>query len=180
MKTNLYEQYKKEVVPALQKKLGYKSVMQAPKISKVVLNVGVGRFVKEPSYIDNVERTLTAITGQKPMRSKAKKAISNFKIRQGMEIGVTVTLRGTRMYQFLEKLLKVTFPRTRDFRGISEKSFDTRGNYTMGFKENMAFPEIKATEIDKMHGLQIIINTTAKSREEGQALLAAFGFPLVK
>ena len=180
MKLNLYEQFKKEVVPALQKQLGYKSVMQAPKISKVVLNVGVGRFVKEPHYIDNVEHTLTAITGQKPMRAKAKKAISNFKIRQGMEIGVTVTLRGARMYQFLEKLLKVTFPRTKDFRGISEKSFDRQGNYTIGFKENMAFPEIKGTEIDKIHGLQIIVNTTAKSREEGKALLVAFGFPLVK
>ncbi len=180
MKVNLYEKYKKEVVPALQKELGYKNVMQAPKIKKVILNAGIGRFIKEPRFIDNVENTLSKITGQKPMRTKAKKSISNFKIREGMEIGVAVTLRGARMYQFLDKLVSITLPRVRDFRGLSEKSFDKNGNYTIGFKENMAFPEIKAEEIEKIHGLQIIINTNAKNKAEGKALLIHMGFPFVK
>jgi len=180
MKVNLYEKYKKEVVPALQKELGFKNIMQVPKIKKVVLNAGIGRFVKEPRYIDNVENTLSKITGQKPMRTKAKKAISNFKIREGMEIGVAVTLRGARMYQFLDKLVSLTLPRVRDFRGLSEKSFDRNGNYTIGFKENLAFPEIKAEELEKIHGMQIIINTSAKNKVEGKALLIHMGFPFVK
>lgn len=178
--SNLHEKYKKEVVPTLQKELGFKNVMQVPKISKVVLNSGVGRFVKEANYIDNVEKTFNKITGQKPVRTKSKKSISNFKIRQGMPIGVVVTLRGERMYHFLEKLLNVTFPRTRDFHGISDKGFDSRGNFTIGFKENVAFPEVKSGEVDKIHGLQIIVNTTAKNKTEGKALLVALGFPFVK
>ena len=180
MKVNLYEKYKKEVVPALQKELGYENIMQVPKIKKVVINAGIGRFVKEPRFIDNVENTLTKITGQKPMRTKAKKSISNFKIREGMEIGVAVTLRGVRMYQFLDKLVSITLPRVRDFRGLSEKAFDRNGNYTAGFKENLAFPEIKAEELEKIHGLQIIINTNAKNKAEGKALLTHMGFPFVK
>lgn len=176
----LYEKYKKEVVPALQKELGLENVMQVPKITKVVINAGIGRFIKEANFIDNVEKNLARITGQKPVRTKAKKAISNFKIRQGQEIGVMVTLRGPRMYQFLEKLVRVTFPRVRDFHGISDKSFDREGNFTIGFKENVAFPEIKMDEIDKMHGLQIIVNTTAKSKEQGRALLSHMGFPFNK
>src|SRR3989338_9988941 len=180
MKVNLYEKYKKEVVPALQKELGFKNAMQAPKIKKVILNAGIGRFVKEARYIDNVENTLSKISGQKPMRTKSKKSISNFKIREGMEIGVAVTLRGTRMYQFLEKLVSITLPRVRDFRGLSEKSFDRNGNYTIGFKENLAFPEIKAEDIEKVHGLQITINTNAKNKAEGKALLTHMGFPFVK
>ena len=180
MKINLYEKYKKEVVPALQKELGYKNIMQVPKIKKVVLNAGIGRFLKEPRYIDNVENTLSKITGQKPMRTKAKKSISNFKLREGMEIGVAVTLRGTRMYQFLDKLVSITLPRVRDFRGLSEKSFDKNGNYTIGFKENMAFAEIKAEDIEKVHGLQITINTNAKNKAEGKALLTHMGFPFTK
>ena len=180
MSVNLYEKYKKEVVPALQKELGFKNAMQAPKIKKVILNAGIGRFVKEPRYIDNVENTLAKITGQKPMRTKAKKSISNFKIREGMEIGVAVTLRGARMYQFLEKLVSITLPRVRDFRGLSEKSFDKNGNYTIGFKENLAFPEIKAEELEKIHGLQITINTNAKNKAEGKALLTHMGFPFIK
>lgn len=176
----LYEQYKKEVVPALKKELELKNVMQVPKITKVVINAGIGRFVKEANFIDNVEKNLARITGQKPVRTKAKKAISNFKIREGQEIGVMVTLRGPRMYQFLEKLVRVTFPRVRDFHGIPDKSFDKKGNFTIGFKENVAFPEIKMDEIDKMHGLQIIINTSAKNKEEGRALLSHLGFPFIK
>lgn len=176
----LYETYKKEVAPKLMKDFGYQSKMQAPKIVKVTLNVGVGKFLKEPNFIENVENTLKKITGQKPVRTKSKKAISNFKIRENMEIGVVVTLRGKKMYDFLEKLVKVTFPRTRDFRGISDKSFDGHGNFNIGMKENVAFPEIKAGEIEKNHGLQITVSTSAKSKEEGRALLAYLGFPFIK
>lgn len=179
MTNNLLQKYHKEVAPALKAEFGLKNIMQAPKILKIVLNVGVGRFVKEPAYIDSAEKTLRVITGQKPIRTKAKKAISNFKIRQGQEIGVTVTLRGRKMYEFLEKLLIVTFPRTRDFRGISDKSFDRGGNYTLGFKENSPFPEVKSSDVDKIHGLEIIINTSAKNPAQGRALLAAMGFPFV-
>ncbi|PIT88694.1 MAG: 50S ribosomal protein L5 [Candidatus Magasanikbacteria bacterium CG10_big_fil_rev_8_21_14_0_10_36_32] len=177
---NLYEKYKKEVVPALMKEMGYKSLMEVPKIKKVVINVGVGRFLKEPNYIENVEKNLVKITGQKTVRTKAKKAISNFKIREGMEIGVVVTMRGPRMYYFLEKLLNVTFPRMRDFHGISDKGFDKQGNFTIGFKENMSFPEIKSGELDKSHGMEITINSTTKSAQEGRALLTHLGFPFVK
>ncbi len=180
MQGTLYEQYKKEVVPALKKEFGYKNVMQVPRITKVVINSGVGRFVKETGYIDNVEKTLNRITGQKPVRTKARDSISNFKIREGMEIGVVVTLRGPKMYQFLEKLVRVTFPRVRDFRGVTDKAFDRQGNYTIGLKENVAFPEVKSGEVDKIHGLQIIINTTAKDKQEGKALLTHLGFPFVK
>lgn len=180
MTPNLYNFYKKEVVPALKKEFGYKSVMQVPRVAKVVINVGVGKFLKEPNFIENVEKNLAKITGQKPVRTKSKKAISNFKIRENMDIGVVVTLRGPKMYFFLERLLAVTFPRTRDFRGISDKSFDGLGNYNLGFKENAAFPEIKAGEAEKVHGLQIVISTTATNKEEGKALLTKLGFPFVK
>ena len=180
MQGTLYEKYKKEVVPALKQEFGLKNVMQVPRITKVVINSGVGRFVKEAGYIDNVEKTLSRITGQKPVRTKARDSISNFKIREGMEIGVVVTLRGPKMYQFLEKLVRVTFPRVRDFRGVTDKAFDRQGNYTIGLKENVAFPEVKSGEVDKIHGLQIIINTTAKDKQEGKALLTHLGFPFVK
>lgn len=177
MNVNLYKKYKKEVVPALQKELNLKNLMQVPAVTKVVVNAGIGRFVKEPHFIENVEKTLATITGQKPVRTKAKKAISNFKIREGMDIGVMVTLRGKKMYHFLEKMINVTFPRIRDFRGIPDQGFDKNGNYTIGFKENVAFPEIKSGDVDKIHGLQIIINTTADSKERGKALLTKLGFP---
>lgn len=177
---SFYANYKKTVVPALQKELGLANVMQVPRITKVVVNAGIGRFIKEANYIENVEKTLGRITGQKPVRTKAKKAISNFKIRQNQEIGVMVTLRGPRMYDFLEKLIKVTFPRVRDFHGISDKAFDRQGNFTIGFKENVAFPEVKMEDIEKVHGLQIIVNTTAKNKAEGKALLTHMGFPFTK
>ncbi len=180
MSTNFLKKYKEEAAPALCRALGYKNVLQAPKIKKVALNVGVGRFIKEPNFIENVENTLTRITGQKPVRAKAKKSISNFKIREGMEIGVRVTLRGPRMYHFLEKLVNVTFPRVRDFRGLSDSCFDKQGNYTIGFKEHVAFPEVKSGEVDKIHGLEIVINTTAKTKEEGKLLLVSLGFPFTK
>ena len=176
----LYKKYTTEVVPALKKELGLSNVMQVPKITKVIVNAGIGRFIKEPHFIENVEKTLTKITGQKPVRTRAKKAISNFKIRENQEIGVMVTLRGPRMYDFLEKLLVITFPRVRDFHGIPDTSFDGQGNYTIGFKENIAFPEVKMEEIEKVHGLQIIIGTTAKTKEAGKALLKELGFPFSK
>ncbi|MDO8499940.1 MAG: 50S ribosomal protein L5 [bacterium] len=180
MDNNLYKKYKEVVVPALQKELGLKNIMQVPRVNKVVVNAGIGRFIKEPHFIENVEKTFANITGQKPVRTLSKKAISNFKIREGQEIGVMVTLRGPKMYHFLEKLLNVTFPRVRDFRGISDKGFDQNGNYTIGFKENVAFPEIKAGDVEKIHGLQLIINTTAHTKAEGRALLAGLGFPFTK
>jgi large subunit ribosomal protein L5 len=180
MQNILYQQYKEKVVPAVMAELNYKNRMQVPKIKKVVINVGVGKFVKDASYIDNVEKTLLKITGQKPVRTKAKKAISNFKIRENQEIGVVVTLRGPRMYDFLQKLLMVTFPRVRDFHGISAKGFDRQGNLTIGFKENVAFPEVKMDELDKVHGLEIVINTNAKNQAEGKALLTHLGFPFIK
>ncbi|MFA7654205.1 MAG: 50S ribosomal protein L5 [Candidatus Magasanikbacteria bacterium] len=179
MSDNLQTQYKKVIIPALKKELGFKSVMQVPRIKKVVVNVGYGRHLKEAGFIDNVVKTLTKITGQKPILTKSKKSISNFKIREGLEIGAAVTLRGVRMWNFLEKLTKVTFPRVRDFHGISDKSFDRQGNYTIGFKENMAFPEVKVEEIDKIHGLEIVVNTSARNRVEGLALLKQIGFPFI-
>lgn len=177
---NLYEKYKKEIVPELMKDLGYKNVMQVPKLEKVVLNVGIGRHLKEANYADMVEKNLFKITGQQPVRTKAKQSISNFKIREGMEVGLSVTLRGPKMYYFLEKLLTLTFPRMRDFRGISDKSFDKQGNFAFGFKENISFPEVDASELEKVHGLQVNVKTTAKTREEGKALLTKLGFPFVK
>ncbi|MDO8626234.1 MAG: 50S ribosomal protein L5 [Candidatus Magasanikbacteria bacterium] len=174
---SLYQIYLKTVVPKLKTELGYKNVMQVPRVTKVVLNAGIGRFIKDAGFIETVETTLSRITGQKPVRTKSKKSISNFKIREGQEIGVMVTLRGKRMYQFLEKLVRVTFPRVRDFRGIPSTAFDRQGNYTIGFKEHIAFPEVKTEEIDKIHGLQVIIGTTAKNQEQGRALLKALGFP---
>ena len=180
MENNLYKNFKDKVVPKLKEDLGFKNVNQVPKVTKIVINVGVGRFVKDKAYIDNVVETLRKITGQKPVRNKAKKAISNFKIREGMEIGVSVTLRGKLMYDFLEKLITVTFPRVRDFRGISNKSFDKKGNYSFGLKEHLAFPEIKADEVDKIHGLQVVITTSAKNAEQGKKLLTHLGFPFKK
>ena len=156
---------------------GYRNVMQAPRIEKVTVNVGYGRHAKEQAYIDNVGHTLSAITGQKPVHNTAKKAISNFKTRVGMPIGASVSIRGKRMYDFLDRLVSVVFPRVRDFRGISPNSFDQRGNYSFGLKENIAFPEISGESVDKIHGLEVVITTTAKNKAEGLALLKGLGFP---
>lgn len=180
MESRLYAKYKKEIVPALQKELGYKNALQVPKLVKVVLNVGYGRQAKEATFVDNVAETLQAISGQKPVHNKSTKSISNFKIREGMAIGASVILRGKRMYDFIDKLVSITFPRVRDFRGISPKSFDKQGNYSIGFNEHIAFPEIKSDAVDKLHGLQVVINTTAKNRAEGMALLQYLGFPFKK
>ncbi len=180
MENNLYKKYKKEIAPKLKTELSLKSLMQVPKVEKIIINVGVGKHLKEAGYIDNVENTLRNISGQKPVRTKAKKAISNFKVREGMEIGVMVSLRGKKMYDFLEKLLSITFPRIKDFRGISTKAFDKGGNYNLGIKEHLAFPEIKTDEIDKTHGLEITVCTSAKDPASARILLNHLGFPFKK
>lgn len=177
---SLYQTYRTKLIPELQKSLGLENAMQVPKITKVVVNAGIGRFTKDAGFVEAVEKTLLKITGQKPVRTRAKQSISNFKIRAGQEIGVVVTLRGRRMYDFLEKLVRVTFPRVRDFRGLSPKAFDRQGNYTIGFKEHVSFPEVKMEEIDKLHGLQVVIATSAETTEDGSALLQALGFPFMK
>jgi len=176
----LKEKYNKQVIKALQEKFGFSNVNQAPKIIKAVINVGVGRNAKEQAFIDNAEKSLIKITGQRPVRTKAKKSISAFKIRQGMIVGLKVTLRHDRMFDFLEKLINVSFPRIRDFRGISEKMIDRTGNLTIGFKEHIAFPEIRVDEIENIHGLEICISTTAENREEGLELFRQLGFPFKK
>ena len=174
---NLSEYYKKKVVPEMKKQFNYKNDLQVPKLEKVVLNAGLSKGLKDASFMETVENTLSRISGQKPLKTKAKKSISNFKIRQGMVIGMKVTLRGRRMYDFVEKLIKVTLPRVRDFRGLALNMLDTNGNLNIGIKEHIAFPEIKADEIEKLHGLEIAIVSTEKSKTEGQALFAALGFP---
>ena len=174
---NLIKKYRSEVVPALQKEFGYKNVLAVPKLVKVVLNVGVGPGLKDKDYLENVKKTLTAITGQKPIETIARKAISNFKIRDGMVVGVKVTLRNTRMWDFLEKLINVTLPRVRDFHGISDQCFDQQGNYSLGLKECISFPEMRQDEIERVHGIEIVVTTTAKDSAEGRALLAKLGFP---
>lgn len=181
MPSRLYIRYKETVVPALKEKLGYRNVMQVPHLTKVVLNVGFGRHAKEEKYIETVERTLASITGQKPVRNKAKKSISNFKTREGMIIGASVTLRGQQMYEFLDRLIMLTLPRVRDFRGLDPNSFDARGNYTLGFKEHLAFPEISGVEAnDVVHGVEMTVCSTSKDKEAGRALLTEIGFPFRK
>lgn len=176
----IQEKYKKEILPALQKKFGIKNSIEAPRITKAVLNVGFGRQAKEKAYIDNVISALSRISGQTPLKNKAKKSVSAFKIREGMVIGASVTLRGKRMYDFVNKLVNVTFPRVRDFRGISEKFVDRDGNITIGFKENLPFPEIKADEVENVFGLEVSIATKCRNREEGLELLKLMGFPFKK
>jgi large subunit ribosomal protein L5 len=177
----LKERFIKEIIPQLQKELGIKNINAVPKLKKVIVNAGLGHFYTSGTKdFSEFANNIALITGQKPIITKAKKAISNFKIRAGMPNGVMVTLRGERMYDFIEKLVNVVLPRTRDFRGISPKAFDGKGNYTVGIKEHIVFPEINPDDIVKIHGLQICINTTAKNDEEGHALLKALGFPFKK
>lgn len=159
---------------------GYRNVMETPKITKVVVNVGFGRNAKEKAHVEAVEAHLVRITGQKPVLTKAKKSISAFKIREGMIIGATATLRGQRMYDFLEKVITLALPRIRDFRGISENIIDQKGNLTLGFKEYLSFPEIRTDEVDNMHGLEISVATTAKTKKEGLELFRLLGFPFKK
>ncbi len=177
---NLKEKYQKEIIPKLKEEFSYTNNFLVPKIQKVVLNVGFGRHSKEKEYINNVEKTLIKISGQKPVLTKAKKSISSFKIREGMVIGAMVTLRGQRMYDFLDKLINVSFPRVRDFRGISAKSVDKQGNLSIGFKENSSFPEVKIDDINNIHGLEVVIHSSAKNKNEGLELFRLAGFPFKK
>ncbi|MFA4942959.1 MAG: 50S ribosomal protein L5 [Patescibacteria group bacterium] len=176
----LKEKYKKEILPILKKELNFKNDYLAPKLDKVVLNVGFGKHTKEKEYAANVAKTLTRITGQRSVFTKAKKSVSAFKIREGMVIGAMVTLRGDRMYDFIERLVNITFPRVRDFRGISENIIDRDGNMTIGFKEHLAFPEIKQEDIDNIHGLEITIVTSTQDRVAALALFRLLGFPFKK
>jgi large subunit ribosomal protein L5 len=173
----LHEHYREKVVPELTKKFGYKSTMQVPRITKITVNMGVGESTSDKKILDNAVGDLAKITGQKPVVTKAKKSIANFKIRAGYPVGCMVTLRGLRMYEFLDRLVTVAIPRIRDFRGVSNRAFDGRGNYNLGVKEQIIFPEIEYDKIDTLRGLNISITTTAKTDEEARALLAAFRFP---
>lgn len=175
--TRLQEKYLNETTKQLVEQFGYKNVMEIPKIEKVVLNMGVGEAVGNPKVLDAAVNDMTLITGQKPVITKAKKSLAAFKLREGMPIGCKVTLRGNRMYEFLDKFMNVALPRVRDFRGVSPKSFDGRGNYAMGLKEQLIFPEIEYDKIDKLRGMDIIIVTTAKTDEEARALLKLMGMP---
>ncbi|MFA5075805.1 MAG: 50S ribosomal protein L5 [Patescibacteria group bacterium] len=176
----LREKYKKEIVAKLKEKFGYSSVMAVPNLEKIVVNVGAGRILQDPKYLETIDSILQRITGQQPVKTRAKKSIASFKIRQGMVIGFKVTLRGQRMWDFMEKLINIALPRVRDFRGVDKKGFDKRGNYTLGFKEYIAFPEIHSDEVEKIHGLEVSIATTAKTDPEGYALLDLLGFPFKK
>ena len=176
----LKETYKSEVAPALMKKFEYSSVMQIPKVDKVVINVGCGDARENPKVVDAIISDLSQITGQKPVTCKAKKSVANFKLREGMVIGVKVTLRGEKMYEFLDRLFNLALPRVRDFRGINPNSFDGRGNYNMGVKEQLIFPEIDYDKIDKVRGMDICVVTTANTDEEARELLTLMGAPFEK
>jgi large subunit ribosomal protein L5 len=173
----LQDYYRKNVVPDLMKKFGYKSLMQVPRIQKITINMGVGETTADKKILDNAVADLTKIAGQKPVVTSAKKSIATFKIRKGYPVGCMVTLRGRRMFEFLDRLVSVAIPRIRDFRGISNRAFDGRGNYSLGIKEQIIFPEIEYDKIDVLRGLDINITTTAKTDDEARALLAAFRFP---
>lgn len=177
---SLKDFYVSDVAPALMKKFGYKSVMQIPKLDKVIINVGAGEAKDNAKVIDAIMTDLAAITGQKPVVCRAKKSVANFKLREGMPIGVKVTLRGERMYEFVNKLFNVAFPRVRDFRGISANSFDGKGNYSTGIKEQLIFPEIEYDKIDKVRGMDINFITTAQTDEEARELLSLMGAPFIK
>lgn len=173
----LYELYKNDIVPNLMEKFQYTSVMQVPKIERVVLNIGVGEAIQNPKALDGAANDLRVISGQKPVITRAKKSIAGFKLREKMAIGCKVTLRGARMYDFLDKLINLALPRVRDFRGVSPQAFDGRGNYSLGIKEQTIFPEIEYDKIDKIRGLEVVIVTTAKTDEEARELLRGMGMP---
>jgi len=178
--SRLKDKFIKEVTPALMGKFEYKSVMQVPKVEKIVINMGVGDAVQNSKALDAAVEDLTIISGQKPVVTKAKKSIAGFRLREGMPIGAKVTLRGDRMYEFLDKLISVSLPRVRDFRGVSKKAFDGRGNYTLGVKEQLIFPEIDYDKVSKVRGMDIVIVTTANTDEEARELLTQFGMPFQK
>ena len=172
--------YNEQVVPALMEKFQYESIMQAPKIEKIVINMGVGEAKENQKFLDNAVEELTMIAGQRPVVTKARKSISNFKLREGMAVGCKVTLRGNHMYEFFDKLVNIALPRVRDFRGVSKTAFDGRGNYALGIKEQLIFPEIDYDKIDKIRGMDIIITTTANTDEEARELLKLMGMPFSK
>ena len=178
--TRLKERYDNEIVKSLMEKFSYKSVMQVPKLEKVVINIGVGDATTNAKALEDSVAELTLISGQKPVVTRAKKSIAGFKLREGMPIGCKVTLRGERMYEFLDKLMNISLPRVRDFRGVSANSFDGRGNYTLGVKEQLIFPEINFDKVNKLRGMDIVIVTTAKTDDEGRELLAQLGMPFQK
>lgn len=180
MENRLEERYSKEIAPALVRKFNYKSTMQAPKIEKIVLNMGVGDATQNAKLLDEAVEELTLISGQHPLITKAKKSIAGFRLREGMPIGAKVTLRGERMYDFLDKLINVSLPRVRDFHGISPKSFDGRGNYTLGVREQLIFPEIDYDKVNRVRGLDVVIVTTANTDEEALELLTQVGMPFAK
>ena len=173
----LKDKYTSEALPALMKKFGYKNVMQVPKLEKIVINMGLGDTKDNPKSMDSAVDDLTVIAGQRPVVTKAKKSVANFKVREGMKVGAKVTLRGTRMYEFADRLMSVALPRVRDFRGISPTSFDGRGNFAMGLKEQLVFPEIVYDNVDKIRGMDIIMVTTAQTDEEARELLSLLGMP---
>lgn len=173
----LYDQYKQEMVPKLMEKFQYKNVMQVPKVDRVVINIGAGEAVQNPKALDGAVSDLAIISGQKPVITRAKKSIAGFKLREGMAIGCKVTLRGERMYEFLDRLINLALPRVRDFRGVSPQAFDGRGNYSLGIKEQTIFPEIEYDKIDKIRGMEVVIVTTAKNDEEARELLRSMGMP---
>jgi large subunit ribosomal protein L5 len=177
---HMKEVYKSEVVPALQQEFKYSSAMQVPRIKKITLNMGVGEALTDKKLLDNAVADLQLLSGQKPVVTKARRSVAGFKVREGYPIGCKVTLRGERMWEFFERLVGIAIPRIRDFRGLSDKSFDGRGNYSMGVKEQIIFPEIEYDKVDKIRGLDITITTTAKTDDEGRALLRAFSFPFRK
>lgn len=176
----LKAKYREEVVPELMKEFGYSNVMQAPKLEKIVVNVGLGEAISNAKALESAVADISAITGQRPVVTRAKKSIAAFKLRAGMPVGATVTLRGARMYEFLDRMVAITLPRIRDFRGVSPNSFDGRGNYTLGFQEQLAFPEIEYDKIDRTRGLEVSLVTTAKTDEEGRRLLALLGMPFAR
>lgn len=176
----LHDVYRNEVVGKLMQQFGYKTVMQVPRIEKITLNMGVGEALDDKKILENAAADLAAISGQKPLITKARKSVAGFKIREGYPIGCKVTLRGERMWEFLERLISIAIPRIRDFRGVSEKSFDGKGNYSMGVREQIIFPEIDYDKVDRVRGLDITITTSARTDDEGKALLSAFNFPFRK
>ncbi|AUJ29018.1 MAG: 50S ribosomal protein L5 [Liquorilactobacillus hordei] len=180
MVNRLKEKYDKEVVPSIMEKFSYTSIMQAPKVDKIVINMGVGDAVSNAKNLDEAVEELTLISGQKPVITKAKKSIAGFRLREGMPIGTKVTLRGERMYDFLDKLVSVSLPRVRDFHGVSKRAFDGRGNYTLGIREQLIFPEIDFDDVNKVRGMDIVIVTTANSDEESKELLSQLGMPFAK
>lgn len=180
MTSRLVEKYSNEVVPAITESFGYENVMQVPKLEKIVINIGLGSHKDNPKAVESAVRDLTIITGQRPVVTKARKSIANFKLREGMSVGCKVTLRGEKMYDFFDKLVSISLPRVRDFRGVSSTSFDGRGNYSLGIKEQLIFPEIEYDMVDEIRGMDIVIVTTAETDEESKKLLELMGMPFKK